>query len=168
MIDVTCSFSKYEVEMKCKDFSLLLSSLGMEKFIILPSIFTIQEVGMDLQQSFRKTGVTERTSFILLWMAGLSLRAIAEKMGTSATTVRRWVRRWQREGTLCSKKTRRKLSIQLPSRMQFDPFRPSFPQTTPLQYAFFKMNMEEYTLCMRQYSKYYRLCALSRLSGKPL
>lgn len=153
--------------MKYKDYSILHISLRMVKVIILPSIFTIQEVGMDLQQSFRKTGITERTSFILLWMAGLSLRAIAEKMGTSATTVRRWVRRWQREGTLCSKKTRRKLSIQLPSRIQVDPFNPSFPQMASLKYTFLKMNMEECTLRMRQHSKFYRLCTSSRLTGKP-
>lgn len=121
---------------------------------------------MDLQQSYRKTGVIDRTSFILLWMTGLSLRAIAEKMGTSATTVRRWVRRWQREGTLCSKKTKRKLSIKLPSKMQFDPFRHTFPQMTSLQYTFFKMNMEDYTLCMRHYNKYYRLYASLCLDRK--
>ncbi|KAK3893045.1 hypothetical protein Pcinc_003123 [Petrolisthes cinctipes] len=80
-------------------------------------------------------------------MAGLSLRAIAEKMGTSATTVRRWVRRWQREGNICSKKTRSKFSLKLPSRMLFDPFKPNlFTLMTPLQYTFFKLNMQEYTL----------------------
>ncbi|KAK4316550.1 hypothetical protein Pmani_007682 [Petrolisthes manimaculis] len=46
------------------------------------------------RRTFKRTRMEDRTRFIWLWLSGMSLRAIAERTGTSATTVRRWVRRW--------------------------------------------------------------------------
>lgn len=49
---------------------------------------------MRCRRTFKKTRMDDRTRFIWLWLCGMSLRAIAKCTGTSATTVRRWVRRW--------------------------------------------------------------------------
>lgn len=50
------------------------------------------------KQSTRPTNRTERTSFVWLWVTGMSRRAIAVKAGVSVTTVCRWIQRWRREG----------------------------------------------------------------------
>lgn len=49
---------------------------------------------MRCRRTFKKTRVDDRARFIWLWLSGMSFRAIAKCRGTSATTVRRWVRRW--------------------------------------------------------------------------
>lgn len=48
----------------------------------------------------RLTVPEDRVRFVTLWMCGISARDIAENTGASVTTVYRWVRRWQDEGTL--------------------------------------------------------------------
>lgn len=57
---------------------------------------------MGRHRTFRKTRIAERAMFVYLRDAGLSLRTIAEKTGSSATTVRRWVNRWNKERSLYS------------------------------------------------------------------
>lgn len=52
---------------------------------------------MERHRTFRKTRLAERAMFMYMWDAGLSLRTIAEQTGASATTVRRWVKRWKTE-----------------------------------------------------------------------
>lgn len=63
---------------------------------------------MAFQSSVKKTEMSDRLHFVYLWLSGLSLRFIANLTGASATTVRRWVRRWQRDGDLHAKTRRRK------------------------------------------------------------
>lgn len=72
---------------------------SLSHFHILWDILQVK--GMDRYRTFRKTRMAERAMFVYLWDAGLSLRTIAEQTGTSATTVRRWVKRWKRERNLC-------------------------------------------------------------------
>lgn len=57
---------------------------------------------MGRHRAFRKTRIAERAMFVYLRDAGLTLRSIAEKTGSSPTTVRRWVNRWNKERRLCS------------------------------------------------------------------
>lgn len=57
---------------------------------------------MGRHRTFRKTRIAERAMFVYLRDAGLSLRTIAEKTGSSATTVRRWVNRWYKERSMYS------------------------------------------------------------------
>lgn len=63
-------------------------------------IYFLTDYSMERRRSFKKTEMGERVRFLYMWLCGLSLRCIAERTGTSATTVRRWVRRWQIEGDL--------------------------------------------------------------------
>lgn len=64
----------------------------------------VQEAVMERRPSYKKTMMAERERFVWMWLGGLSYRAIAQWTGASATTVQRWVSRWQREGDLRSKK----------------------------------------------------------------
>lgn len=57
------------------------------------------------RRSHRKTVIADRRKFVRMWMGGFSFRTIAEILGTSATTVSRWVRRWQREANLVSSRS---------------------------------------------------------------
>lgn len=59
------------------------------------------------RQSVKKTEMAERVQFVSMWLSGLSLRFIADLSGVSATTVRRWVRRWQKDGDLYAKTHKR-------------------------------------------------------------
>lgn len=63
---------------------------------------------MAFKSSVKKTEMSDRLQFVNLWLSGLSLRFIAFLTGASATTVRRWVRRWQRDGDLHTKTRRRR------------------------------------------------------------
>lgn len=44
--------------------------------------------------------MTERHRIVWMWLAGISARDISCECGASVSTVYRWIRRWQREGTL--------------------------------------------------------------------
>lgn len=68
----------------------------------------VQEPVMEHRPSYKKTMMVERERFVWMWLGGLSYRAIAQWTGASATTVQRWVSRWQREGDLRSKKIKRR------------------------------------------------------------
>lgn len=57
------------------------------------------------RRSHRKTVIADRRKFVRMWMGGYSFRTIAEILGTSATTVSRWVRRWQKEAYLITSRT---------------------------------------------------------------
>lgn len=48
----------------------------------------------------RQADVHARIRMVWLWLAGLSVREISCHMHVSVTTVYRWVRRWQDEGTV--------------------------------------------------------------------
>ncbi|KAG7162339.1 putative Glutamate receptor-like 78, partial [Homarus americanus] len=48
----------------------------------------------------KTTELADRTRFVRMWMDGESARTIAEKSGTSVTTVYRWIRRWQQKGNV--------------------------------------------------------------------
>lgn len=78
---------------------------------------------MEHKQLFRKTSFAERVRFVWLWQRGLSFRAIAKRTETSATTVRRWVRRWQSKFDLRSKKSQVSLQHPLSYRMFADPLK---------------------------------------------
>ncbi|KAG7162366.1 putative homeodomain-like HTH_23 containing protein 6 [Homarus americanus] len=41
-----------------------------------------------------------RGKIVCLWISGMSARKISQEIGISITTVYRWIRRWQREGTI--------------------------------------------------------------------
>lgn len=71
--------------------------------------FHVQEYEMERKQLIKKTVLADRLRFVWMWKGGLSLRSIAHKTQTSATTVRRWVRRWLKEGDLCTKRSKMKL-----------------------------------------------------------
>lgn len=55
---------------------------------------------MKLRRPFQPTSLVVRTLFVMMWVGGMSIRAIARATGTSATTVNRWIKRWQQEGTI--------------------------------------------------------------------
>lgn len=48
----------------------------------------------------RQADVHSRARMVWLWLAGLSVREISFHMHVSITTVYRWVRRWQEEGSV--------------------------------------------------------------------
>ncbi|KAG7159496.1 putative winged helix-turn-helix domain containing protein 12 [Homarus americanus] len=60
-------------------------------------------LAMMQRHHFRITDLQDRAKFIWMWKDGFSVRMIANETGTSVTTVYRWIRRWQREGNLCTK-----------------------------------------------------------------
>lgn len=53
---------------------------------------------MERRQKYTPTTLAERARIVWMWVDGVSTRIIAQEMGTSVTTVCRWIRRWQREG----------------------------------------------------------------------
>lgn len=61
---------------------------------------------MDAHPKYRPTTLAERNRFVWLWRNGLSSGAIAQKTGTSITTVCRWLRRWRLEGHVHTKPRR--------------------------------------------------------------
>lgn len=64
--------------------------------LLLPS----QTKNMELRRLNQPTDFAERTHFVLMWMAGMSSRAIARETGKSVTTVCRWIRRWRQNGNV--------------------------------------------------------------------
>lgn len=52
------------------------------------------------RMSHSRTGMAERVLMVWMWAHGASPRDISSRTKTSASTVYRWLRRWQEEGTL--------------------------------------------------------------------
>ncbi|KAK4325080.1 hypothetical protein Pmani_004236 [Petrolisthes manimaculis] len=50
----------------------------------------------------------KRARIVQLWQKGMAVRNISRKTGASVTTVYRWIRRWKEEGTLKTKRYRRR------------------------------------------------------------
>lgn len=55
---------------------------------------------MDRWVTNSPTVVAERAKIVRLWLQGATARAISQETGASLSTVYRWVRRWQQEGTV--------------------------------------------------------------------
>lgn len=53
---------------------------------------------MDRRSGYRQTTVSDRKRIIWMWIRGMSTRVIARESGTSATTVQRWINRFQENG----------------------------------------------------------------------
>lgn len=62
---------------------------------------------MERQRSRNRTLIAERVRLVWMWLTGLSVQQISSETGASVTTVYRWLRRWQEEGTLQTKSYRR-------------------------------------------------------------
>ncbi|KAK3885063.1 hypothetical protein Pcinc_010717 [Petrolisthes cinctipes] len=58
---------------------------------------------MDEHLAKNKSVTTDRTRIMWLWLAGITPRDIAAETGTSLSTVYRWIRRWEKKGTLVSR-----------------------------------------------------------------
>lgn len=52
--------------------------------------------------------IARRVAIVHMWQNGIPVRNISSRTGASVTTVYRWVRRWQEEGTVQTKAYRRK------------------------------------------------------------
>lgn len=53
--------------------------------------------------------LAERTWIVWLWLEGASARSISQMTGASLSTVYRWVRRWQDEGSVATRPYHRRL-----------------------------------------------------------
>lgn len=82
---------------------------------------------MDRRCRDRTMIVTYRTNIVLLWLAGMSPREISQKLGPSISTVYRWIRRWQEEGTV-ETRTHRSRSLMSSSRDHEMPSSYIFPR----------------------------------------
>lgn len=51
--------------------------------------------------------LTERANIVWLWLNGMTARDISAKSRASVSTVYRWIRRWQEEGTVATRPYRR-------------------------------------------------------------
>lgn len=52
--------------------------------------------------------LVKRARIVHLWQKGTAVRTISRKTGASITTVYRWIRRWQEEGTLKTRPYRKR------------------------------------------------------------
>lgn len=55
---------------------------------------------MGRRRILRSTCINDRAMFIRMWMSGIPSSVIAQETGSTATTVRRWIRKWRREGNI--------------------------------------------------------------------
>lgn len=55
---------------------------------------------MEKQVKRCRSRVSERTKIVWMWLQGVAARDIARLTGVSLTTVYRWVRRWEDQGTV--------------------------------------------------------------------
>lgn len=55
---------------------------------------------MESRRLNQPTDFAERTHLVLMWLTGMSSRAIARETGKSVTTVCRWIRRWRQDGNV--------------------------------------------------------------------
>lgn len=53
--------------------------------------------------------LAERTWIVWMWLEGSSARSISQQTGASLSTVYRWVRRWQDEGSVATRPYHRRL-----------------------------------------------------------
>lgn len=58
---------------------------------------------MERQRPGRPTALEERARFVVMWVGGMSARAIAQATGASTTTVSKWIRRWKRDGNVSTR-----------------------------------------------------------------
>lgn len=63
---------------------------------------------MECKRRLKPTTLAERVHFVWLWMDGVPSRTIAQQTGISVTTVCRWIKRWQEEGTVNTRSRRGK------------------------------------------------------------
>ena len=54
------------------------------------------------------SAIARRIAIVQMWQKGIPIRNISNRTGSSVTTVYRWVRRWQEQGTVEAKPYRRK------------------------------------------------------------
>lgn len=64
---------------------------------------------MDRRRTNCQAVVAERSKIVLLWMGGTSAKLISKETGASLSTVYRWIRRWQEEGSVKTRPYHRKL-----------------------------------------------------------
>lgn len=64
---------------------------------------------MDRRRTNSQAVVAERSKIVLLWMGGTSAKLISKQTGASLSTVYRWIRRWQDEGSVKTRPYHRKL-----------------------------------------------------------
>lgn len=64
---------------------------------------------MDRRRTNSQAVVAERSRIVLLWMGGTSAKLISKQTGSSLSTVYRWIRRWQEEGSVKTRPYHRKL-----------------------------------------------------------
>lgn len=85
---------------------------------------------MDRRRTNSQQVVAERSKIVLLWMGGTSAKLISKQTGASLSTVYRWIRRWQEEGSVKTRPYHRKLRSTpwtcerstLPSNMEKSPW----------------------------------------------
>lgn len=58
---------------------------------------------MDEPYPHKTTNISQRTKIVWMWISGQSARYIAQETHTSVSTVYRWIRRWEREGSVSTK-----------------------------------------------------------------
>lgn len=58
---------------------------------------------MEEPHSHKTTNITQRSKIVWMWISGQSARCIAQETHTSVSTVYRWIRRWEREGSVSTK-----------------------------------------------------------------
>ncbi|XP_071523914.1 LOW QUALITY PROTEIN: glutamate receptor ionotropic, delta-2-like [Panulirus ornatus] len=83
--------------------SLRANESSTEDGIASPKMTINPPRPMEHRRPFQLTALAERVRFVWLWEGGMSTRAIARETGTSATTVNRWIKRWQKEGNVNSR-----------------------------------------------------------------
>ncbi|XP_071540828.1 glutamate receptor 4-like [Panulirus ornatus] len=57
-------------------------------------------------RALKPTSADDRAQFVLMWVEGVSARDIAVETGASVSTVYRWIRRWQRDGSISTRRRR--------------------------------------------------------------
>lgn len=61
---------------------------------------------MEQRRRFKTTTLAERANLVWMWVEGVPTRMIAQETGISVTTICRWVKRWQREGNVHTRRKR--------------------------------------------------------------
>lgn len=70
---------------------------------ILPIYFIFmfnRAISMESRAVKYKVLLADRARIVWMWLSGMSVREISQESGTSVSTVYRWIRRWQKEGSL--------------------------------------------------------------------
>lgn len=77
----------------------------LNNFIVWQNI----SLTMDRRRTNSQAVVAERSKIVLLWMGGTSAKLISKQTGASLSTVYRWIRRWQEEGSVKTRPYHRRL-----------------------------------------------------------